>query len=352
MASRYDTLDASRQLEQAIAEDLQAALGSRGCVVVHNGSATAPAMFGASMPTILEMSQGIAAPAKAQRWPWPCGTPNASSRKPAMLSKPRKRCAKKRATGLLVVRWRSSATLNPDFSNNDTDIRMSDDTKVHQGSPELEGKELYDAAWRLWRENRNIKQTAAELKVSPATVHRLVTEGSKRLLLPSFRSRITEFERQKTKEIARTVAKVEIDTWDKVKKQNLDLSDGAKAALAPLLVKAIEAAKTARFTRTRIVQGEDGKFVPVEVPLSILDVAQAVRSIVSAISQLGQHDSLWLGGPTERKELLAAAVPAGWLELTPEQIDVIIASGGKELPEGVDETRLWGLAPTTDGRPS
>jgi hypothetical protein len=38
VASKYDDLDAHRELEQQIAEDLRAAFGPRGCVVLHHGS--------------------------------------------------------------------------------------------------------------------------------------------------------------------------------------------------------------------------------------------------------------------------------------------------------------------------
>jgi hypothetical protein len=38
MASRYDELDASTELEQQLASDLKAALEPRGCVVIHNGT--------------------------------------------------------------------------------------------------------------------------------------------------------------------------------------------------------------------------------------------------------------------------------------------------------------------------
>jgi hypothetical protein len=38
MASRYDDLDASLELEQRLAADLTTALAPRGCDVVHNGT--------------------------------------------------------------------------------------------------------------------------------------------------------------------------------------------------------------------------------------------------------------------------------------------------------------------------
>ena len=38
--SKYDCLDARKQLEQALVEDLRAAFESRGCTVVHHGTAT------------------------------------------------------------------------------------------------------------------------------------------------------------------------------------------------------------------------------------------------------------------------------------------------------------------------
>ena len=38
MASKYDDLDASTELEQQLAADLQAALSGRGCEVIHNGT--------------------------------------------------------------------------------------------------------------------------------------------------------------------------------------------------------------------------------------------------------------------------------------------------------------------------
>jgi hypothetical protein len=44
--SKYDSLDASRELEQEISRDLTAAFAPRGCTVIHNGSLTAPAAGG------------------------------------------------------------------------------------------------------------------------------------------------------------------------------------------------------------------------------------------------------------------------------------------------------------------
>ena len=54
MASRYDELDASKELEQEIAEDLRAALAPRGCVVTHNGTETTPAPGGKADITITD----------------------------------------------------------------------------------------------------------------------------------------------------------------------------------------------------------------------------------------------------------------------------------------------------------
>lgn len=54
MASRYDTLDATAQLEQAIAADLLAALGPRGCEVAHNGSPTNAAPGGIEDITVTD----------------------------------------------------------------------------------------------------------------------------------------------------------------------------------------------------------------------------------------------------------------------------------------------------------
>lgn len=54
MASRYDPLDATKQLEQAIAADLSAALHARGCKVVHNGSATNCAPGGIEDITVID----------------------------------------------------------------------------------------------------------------------------------------------------------------------------------------------------------------------------------------------------------------------------------------------------------
>ncbi|MBV9467862.1 MAG: AlwI family type II restriction endonuclease, partial [Abitibacteriaceae bacterium] len=44
--SKYDLLNASTELEQAITADLKAALEKRGCTVRHNGSATGHAAAG------------------------------------------------------------------------------------------------------------------------------------------------------------------------------------------------------------------------------------------------------------------------------------------------------------------
>ena len=54
MASRYDDLDASKELEQAVADDLRVALAPRGCSVTHNGSPTAPAPGGIADITIVD----------------------------------------------------------------------------------------------------------------------------------------------------------------------------------------------------------------------------------------------------------------------------------------------------------
>lgn len=58
MASRYEDLDASKQLEQTIAADLLAALGPRGCEVKHHGTATSPAPGGVEDITVVDPTAG------------------------------------------------------------------------------------------------------------------------------------------------------------------------------------------------------------------------------------------------------------------------------------------------------
>jgi len=41
MASKYDDLDASGELEQELTKDLEAALTPRGCAVMHGGATDA-----------------------------------------------------------------------------------------------------------------------------------------------------------------------------------------------------------------------------------------------------------------------------------------------------------------------
>ena len=52
MASRYDDLDATTELEQRLAADLSAAFESRGCFVVHNGTNAGGGTLQAASPTL------------------------------------------------------------------------------------------------------------------------------------------------------------------------------------------------------------------------------------------------------------------------------------------------------------
>lgn len=57
MASKYDELDATCELEQAVSADLTAALGPRGCHVTHHGTTTACAPGGGPDATVVDAAR-------------------------------------------------------------------------------------------------------------------------------------------------------------------------------------------------------------------------------------------------------------------------------------------------------
>jgi hypothetical protein len=77
-------------------------------------------------------------------------------------------------------------------------------------------------------------------------------------------------------------------------------------------------------------------------------VADALKTITAAVRELGQHESLWLGGPTDRHangEGTAKPITS----LSDDQLDFIIANQGR-LPDGVTDEMVFGHRPIPGGK--
>lgn len=205
---------------------------------------------------------------------------------------------------------------------------------------------LYESLWEAWRDGqRNKSELCRMFQLSWDTLDRVVNGGYPGM--PALKERLIIYEADKTRLAqeadiaAMTLANQE---YVKARKINLEMINGVKASLVHLVRKAVPAAQVALFSRVKRMRSKDGTtWVDVDVPANAFEVADALKTITGALRELGVHESLWMGGPTERTaEGEGTAKPL--TSLTDEQLDYVLQNGGA-LPPGVTDEMLFGRAP-------
>lgn len=200
----------------------------------------------------------------------------------------------------------------------------------------------YEAMWEAWRDGSRSKGELARMfDTSSDTIHRVVEVGYPVQGWPSLRDRSTLYDAQRFNAEAKAQSEralEEHDEWTKARKQNLQIVAASKAVFGQLVKKAVEASTKASFTKYRKVRDKAGVVHEVEVPPSAFEMADCIKTLAQGVKELGQHESFWLGGPTERHEVTGPMRKL--LEMTPEQVDALAQTG--VLPEGLTDADLFG----------
>lgn len=204
---------------------------------------------------------------------------------------------------------------------------------------------LYEAMWEAWRDGNRSKRALSKMfRCSWETVHRIVEKGSPRNNWTSLRERTKiwdaqQFQAQQT--AAATTAIQQTDEYQKARAEQLKISQAGKAGIAILMRKLAIATQNATFVRQRKTTDKSGNTIMVDVPPDAHELAHTAQKLVQGLTELGKHESFWLGGPTERPEITGAL--SGVLSLPEDKLLAIIENGGA-LPDGVTDEQLFGKA--------
>ncbi len=225
-------------------------------------------------------------------------------------------------------------------------------------------RETYEKIWEcFYNGGMTITKAAVHLGLTVDIVHKIYYYGMPSVGWPSIRDRAKAakgellMESQKNapkpkdavtpRVIAGETTQPEIwEDWAKIKRENLQLGTVARGIFANLLKKCINAANTA--TTTKFVRRKDtvtGEWQTVEENMTLQEVSSAMKTIVSAVKELGVNDSLFSDKPTERKE--EHHILGAFGKLSPEQMEYLIANDGK-LPPGAEELLLEAMETPDD----
>lgn len=205
--------------------------------------------------------------------------------------------------------------------------------------------ELYEGIWEAYRDGIRGKNKLSKMfQLSWDTISRVIEDGYPAANWPALKDRLVSWDHaQYLAEQKRNVEMkaLENDEWAKARKDNLLLAQVSKAAIATLCQKAVGAAKNAVFEKQKKILDKNGNVITTTLPANGFDVATALRTMAHAIEAIGKHESFWLGGPTDRTEIISSADKV--LGLTAEQTKYIIEHNGA-LPPGMSDEEIFNLA--------
>jgi hypothetical protein len=209
-------------------------------------------------------------------------------------------------------------------------------------------RELYDAMWEAWRDgDRKVSTLTKIFGLNPATSHRIVKLGLPTLGWPSLNERSKSWDGAKLQadSLAAAAAFQEVRSqWDISKSDNLKLAAFSKNSIAKAMQKCADAVGSMKFVKYRRVLDRNVTphvWTTIETPMNGLEISEALKTLATAIKEIGLFEAFWLGGQPNQDGQPTNPF-AGWNKLTPDQINYIATTG--QLPPGVTDEMLWGSA--------
>jgi hypothetical protein len=203
---------------------------------------------------------------------------------------------------------------------------------------------LYEALWEAYKQGTRAHRTLAQrFDISHITVGRAINKGWPDYGWVALKDRMLALEQAKIDreaQEARQVTEAQRNEWQKAKVDSLKISQGVRIAVARMLKGLVEAAEHAKFTRTKRIRQPDGTFAWSDVPMNAYEISECLRRIASSVREIGAHDVAWLFDEPARFAEVSDRYK-GFLQLTDEQMDHILKSGG-QLPPGVTLEQLLG----------
>jgi len=203
---------------------------------------------------------------------------------------------------------------------------------------------LYEAMWEAYKQgDRKHRSLMKRFDISQVTVSRAINKGWPDYGWIPYKDRMLALEQAKIDreaKDAREVSESQKNEWQKAKADSLKISQGVRIAVARLLRGLVDAAERATFTRTKRIRQPDGTFTVQEAPMNAYEVSECLRRIASSVREIGAHDIGWLMDEPARFAEVSDRYK-GFLQLTEEQMDHIVKTGG-QLPPGVTLEQLLG----------